>query len=140
MLYPILSIEHFIPTKSFEFHKTFGTDGLFAMYDVNPRHIRASNILCPLSSVKRPLYPSCIFWASSQLTSAAAEISTVLRLAQEFFTYSDVAITGEGLQNLSLCSALKAFLQDGIFIMSHMECSGGFRGGPGPPFRSKFTI
>jgi hypothetical protein len=40
---------------------------------------------------------------------------TVLRPAQEFFN-----ITGEGLQNLGLCSALKAFEQGGIFIVPHL--------------------
>jgi hypothetical protein len=30
--------------------------------------------------------------------------------------YEDVTITGEGLQNLGLCSALRAFQQGGIFI------------------------
>jgi hypothetical protein len=40
----------------------------------------------------------------------------------EFFTYiyRDVTITGEGLQNLGLCSALKAFEQGGIFIVPHL--------------------
>jgi hypothetical protein len=41
---------------------------------------------------------------------------TVLRPAQEYFTY----ITGEGLQNLGLCSALRAFEQGGIFIVPHL--------------------
>jgi hypothetical protein len=41
---------------------------------------------------------------------------TVLRPAQEYFTI----IAGEGLQNLSLCSALRAFEQGGIFIVPHL--------------------
>jgi hypothetical protein len=48
---------------------------------------------------------------------------TVLRPAQEFLSHMvpDVIITGEGLQNLGLCSALRAFEQDrGIFIMPHL--------------------
>jgi hypothetical protein len=46
-------------------------------------------------------------------------IVTVLRPAQEFFTYMEtfVTITSEGLQNLCLCSALRAFEQGGIFIV-----------------------
>jgi hypothetical protein len=36
-----------------------------------------------------------------------------------FHLYGDITITGEGLQNLGLCSALKAFFQGGIFIMIH---------------------
>jgi hypothetical protein len=39
---------------------------------------------------------------------------TVLRPAQEFFTYMEVTITGHELQNLGLCSALRAFEQGGI--------------------------
>jgi hypothetical protein len=34
--------------------------------------------------------------------------------------YGDVIITGEGLQNLGLCSVLKAFEQGGIFIVPHL--------------------
>jgi hypothetical protein len=33
---------------------------------------------------------------------------------------SDVTITGEGLQNLALCSALTAFEKGGIFIVPHL--------------------
>jgi hypothetical protein len=32
----------------------------------------------------------------------------------------DVTIAGEGLQNLGLCSALRAFEQGGIFIVPHL--------------------
>jgi hypothetical protein len=32
----------------------------------------------------------------------------------------DITIAGEGLQNLGLCSALKAFQQGGIFIMPYL--------------------
>jgi hypothetical protein len=47
---------------------------------------------------------------------------TVLRPVQEFFTYEcgDVKLVGEGLQNLGLCSALRAFGQGGTFIMPHL--------------------
>jgi hypothetical protein len=37
-----------------------------------------------------------------------------------FHLYGDVTIAGEGLQNLSLCSALRAFEQGGIFIVPHL--------------------
>jgi hypothetical protein len=37
-----------------------------------------------------------------------------------FHLYEDVTITGGGLQNLSLFSALRAFEQGGIFIVPHM--------------------
>jgi hypothetical protein len=37
-----------------------------------------------------------------------------------FHLYGDVTITGEGLQNLSLCSALRAFEQEGLFIVPHL--------------------
>ena len=37
-----------------------------------------------------------------------------------FHLYGDVTITGEGLQNLGLCSALRAFKQGGIFIVPHL--------------------
>jgi hypothetical protein len=37
-----------------------------------------------------------------------------------FHLYGDVTIAGEGLQNLGLCSALRAFQQGGIFIVPHL--------------------
>jgi hypothetical protein len=40
---------------------------------------------------------------------------------QEFFTYMETSpIAGEGLQNLGLFSALRAFEQGGIFIVPHL--------------------
>jgi hypothetical protein len=45
----------------------------------------------------------------------------VLCPAQEYFTFIDATITGEGLQNLGLCSARRAFEQGGgIFIVPHL--------------------
>jgi hypothetical protein len=37
-----------------------------------------------------------------------------------FHLYGDVTIAGEGLQNLGLGSALRAFEQGGIFIVPHL--------------------
>jgi hypothetical protein len=37
-----------------------------------------------------------------------------------FHLYGDVTITGKRLQNLGLCSALRAFEQGGIFIVPHL--------------------
>ena len=37
-----------------------------------------------------------------------------------FHLYGDVTIAGEGLQNLGLCSALRAFEKGGIFIVPHL--------------------
>jgi hypothetical protein len=34
-----------------------------------------------------------------------------------FHLYGDVTITGEGLQNLGLCSTLRAIEQEGIFFV-----------------------
>jgi hypothetical protein len=34
--------------------------------------------------------------------------------------YGNVTIAGEGLQNLGLCSALRAIEQGGIFILPHL--------------------
>jgi hypothetical protein len=36
-----------------------------------------------------------------------------------FHLYGDDTIADEGLQNLGLCSALRAFEQGGIFIVPH---------------------
>jgi hypothetical protein len=38
--------------------------------------------------------------------------------------YGDVTIAGEALQNLGLCSALRAFEQGGIFIVPHLLSQG----------------
>jgi hypothetical protein len=37
-----------------------------------------------------------------------------------FYLYGDVTVAGEGLQNLDLCSALRAFWQGRIFILPHL--------------------
>jgi hypothetical protein len=37
-----------------------------------------------------------------------------------FHLYGNVAIAGDGLQNLGLCSELKAFELEGIFIVPHL--------------------
>jgi hypothetical protein len=37
-----------------------------------------------------------------------------------FHSYGDVTITGEGLQNLGLCSALRAFEQGGLIVVPHL--------------------
>jgi hypothetical protein len=34
--------------------------------------------------------------------------------------HEDVTIAGEGLQNLGLCSVLRAFEQEGTFIVLHL--------------------
>jgi hypothetical protein len=39
---------------------------------------------------------------------------------KNFHLYGDVTIAGEGLQNLGLCSALRAFEQGGLFIVPHL--------------------
>jgi hypothetical protein len=47
----------------------------------------------------------------------------VLHPAQEYFTYVEMSplLVIDGLQNLGLCSALRAFEQGGIFnIMPHL--------------------
>jgi hypothetical protein len=41
-----------------------------------------------------------------------------------FHSHGDVTIADEGLQNLGLCSALRAFEQGGIFIVPHLLCHG----------------
>jgi hypothetical protein len=41
-------------------------------------------------------------------------------LSRVFHLYGDVIITGKGLQNLGLCSALRAFEQGGIFTLQHL--------------------
>jgi hypothetical protein len=40
-----------------------------------------------------------------------------------FHLYGDITITGEGLQNLGVCSAFRASEQGGIFIVPHLLAS-----------------
>jgi hypothetical protein len=47
-------------------------------------------------------------------------ISGFTSRSRMFHLYGDDNIAGKGLQNLGLCSALKAFAQGGIFIVPHM--------------------
>jgi hypothetical protein len=45
----------------------------------------------------------------------------VLRPAQEYFTYVETSpLPVKGYKNLGLCSALRAFEQGEIFIVSHL--------------------
>jgi hypothetical protein len=44
--------------------------------------------------------------------------------SRSFYLYRDVTIAGEGLQNLGICSALRAFEQGGIFIVPHLLWNG----------------
>jgi hypothetical protein len=37
-----------------------------------------------------------------------------------FHLYGDLTHAGEGLQNLGLCSTVRAFEQEGIFIVPHL--------------------
>jgi hypothetical protein len=62
-------------------------------------------------------------------TNVAINVQNVRRLisidgftsrSRIFHLYGDVTIAGEGLQNLGLCSALRAFEQGGIFIVPHL--------------------
>jgi hypothetical protein len=41
-------------------------------------------------------------------------------LLKNFHLYGDVTIASEGLQNLGLCSVLRAYEQGGIFIVQHL--------------------
>jgi hypothetical protein len=43
-----------------------------------------------------------------------------------YHLYGDVTITGEGLQSLGLCSALRAFEKEGIFIVPHLLWHGAW--------------
>jgi hypothetical protein len=44
----------------------------------------------------------------------------ILRPAQEYFTYVETSPLPVKLQNLGLCSALRAFEQGGILIVPHL--------------------
>jgi hypothetical protein len=39
---------------------------------------------------------------------------------EDLHSHGDVTITGEGLKNLGLCSALRVFEQGGIFIVPYL--------------------
>jgi hypothetical protein len=41
-----------------------------------------------------------------------------------FLLYRDVTITGEGLENLGLCPAIRTFEQRGIYILPHLLSHG----------------
>jgi hypothetical protein len=58
--------------------------------------------------------------STAQWLSASALIYCFTSRSRIFHLYGDVTITGEGLQNLGLCSALRAFEQGEIFIVPHL--------------------
>jgi hypothetical protein len=68
----------------------------------------------------------CVIWTSHVLAGEAPcriEVLSGLIIycftsrSKIFHLYRDITITGEGLQNLGLCSAFRAFDQGGIFIV-----------------------
>jgi hypothetical protein len=56
----------------------------------------------------------------SYIESKPSQIDWFTSRTKFFHLYGDVTIAGEGLQNLGLCSALRAFEQGGIFIVPHL--------------------
>ena len=67
---------------------------------------------CAITTVK---YGSEFSWINEH--TVIVYVSTYSRF---FHLYGDVTIAGEELQNLGLCSALRAFEQGGIFIVPHL--------------------
>jgi hypothetical protein len=59
------------------------------------------------------------FWRTCNIDWLITSIYCFTSRSRIFHLYGDVTITGEGLQNLVLCSALMAFEQGGIFIVPH---------------------
>jgi hypothetical protein len=63
----------------------------------------------------------CLIWIDSQLLSIDWLINYCFTSCSRIVHwYGDVTIAGEGLQNLGLCSSLRAFEQGGIFIVPHL--------------------
>jgi hypothetical protein len=66
------------------------------------------------------LNPSTQEWFVPGLVNDWLIIYEFTSRSRIFHLYGDVNIAGEGLQNLGLCSALRAFEQGGIFIVPHL--------------------
>jgi hypothetical protein len=47
-------------------------------------------------------------------------VAQLIDYLQFYVPLKSISLTGEGLQNLGLCSALGAFEQGGIFIVPHL--------------------
>jgi hypothetical protein len=86
------------------------------------------------------LMSGCSFFLSFNLSNFYCFIDWLIILyrftsvrSRIFHLYGDVTIADEGLQNLGLCSALRAFEQEGIFIVPHQL----WHGTSGFPFSSE---
>jgi hypothetical protein len=75
-----------------------------------------------MSKYEAEIYDSVVSLISSSLEWLIIYCFT--SRSRIFHLYGDVTITGEGLQNLGLCSVLKAFEQGGIFIVPHLLWQG----------------
>jgi hypothetical protein len=64
------------------------------------------------------LYEIICYRGKVLLTQLKYVLTQYIRLIDYLQFY--VIIAGEGLQNLGLCSALRAFEQGGIFIVPHL--------------------
>jgi hypothetical protein len=68
-------------------------------------------------------FPFCLRTVTIELIQGVGNLSSCLTMtpcSSMRLLYGEVTITGEGLQNLGLCSALRAFEQGGIFIVPHV--------------------
>jgi hypothetical protein len=62
-----------------------------------------------------------LYWKILERDVQSTSFTSRLRI---FHLYGDFTIAGEGLQNLGLCSALRAFEQGRIFIVPHLLWQG----------------
>jgi hypothetical protein len=86
--------------------------------------------------------PSLFFYLSRPSKSGWLVIYGFTFRSRIFHWYGDVTIAGEGLQNLGLCSALRAFEQGWIFIVPHLLWHGTSVfpvSSEGPPIQSPLT-
>ena len=84
---------------------------LYRRYKKGLDWLKKSEIRKKCEKCKRAENPNTVPWLLIDW------LFNILRPFQEYFTY---IIAGEGLQNLSLCSVLRAFEQGGVFIVSHL--------------------
>jgi hypothetical protein len=67
-----------------------------------------------------PTYAVNIVYFNHTLISYIDYLQFYVPLKNISLVYGDITIAGEELQNLGLCSAIRAFEQGGIFIVPHL--------------------
>jgi hypothetical protein len=96
------------------------TSTFLSVFDIALRSSHTQNMLLCITSTERYTLHENNTHIEARLRDFSKIIYCFTSRSKIFHLYGDVIIICEGLQNLGLCSALRAFEQGGIFILPHL--------------------